>query len=44
RPLDKRNFRKKILSTGILEQTLHTRKVGHHRPAALYRFSPRADT
>jgi 8-oxo-dGTP diphosphatase len=44
RSLDKRNFRKKILSTGILEQTLHTRKVGHHRPAALYRFSPRADT
>jgi len=43
RALDKRNFRKKILSTGILEQTLHTRKVGHHRPAALYRFSPRAE-
>lgn len=43
RPLDKRNFRKKILSTGILERTPHTRKTGQHRPAALYRFSPRAD-
>ncbi len=43
RPLDKRNFRKKVLSTGILEQTPHTRKTGQHRPAALYRFSPRAD-
>jgi len=43
RPLDKRNFRKKVLSTGILEQTSHARKTGQHRPAALYRFSPRAD-
>jgi len=43
RPLDKRNFRKKVLSTGILEQTAHSRKSGQHRPAALYRFSPRAD-
>jgi 8-oxo-dGTP diphosphatase len=43
RPLDKRNFRKKVLSTGILEPTTHTRKSGQHRPAPLYRFSPRAD-
>ena len=43
RPLDKRNFRKKLLTTGILEQTLETRKVGQHRPAALYRFNPRAE-
>lgn len=43
RPIDKRNFRKKMLSTGILEQTTHTRKTGRRRPAALYRFSPRAD-
>ncbi|HUY75407.1 MAG TPA: NUDIX domain-containing protein [Ktedonobacterales bacterium] len=42
RPLDKRNFRKKVLSTGILEATTNTRNVGRHRPAALYRFSPRA--
>ncbi len=43
RPLDKRNFRKKVLSTGILEQIPETRKAGQHRPAALYRFNPRAD-
>jgi ADP-ribose pyrophosphatase YjhB (NUDIX family) len=43
RPLDKRNFRKKVLSTGILEQLPETRKAGQHRPAALYRFNPRAD-
>lgn len=40
RPLDKRNFRKKVLSTGILERTPNTRKPGQHRPAALYRFRP----
>lgn len=40
RPLDKRNFRKKVLTTGILEPTSHTRKSGQHRPAALYRFRP----
>ena len=43
RPLDKRNFRKKVLSTGILEPTAHTRRSGQHRPAALYRFSPKAE-
>ena len=43
RPLDKRNFRKKVLSTGILEATTHTRKTGQHRPAALYRFRPGAE-
>jgi hypothetical protein len=32
-----------VLSTGILEPTAHTRKSGQHRPAALYRFSPRAE-
>jgi 8-oxo-dGTP diphosphatase len=44
RQLDKRNFRKKVLSTGILEVTANTRNVGRHRPAALYRFSPRAES
>lgn len=43
RKLDKRNFRKKLLATGILWQTLDVRKVGQHRPAALYRFNPRAE-
>jgi 8-oxo-dGTP diphosphatase len=43
RPLDKRNFRRKLLQTGILEPTAHTRRVGQHRPARLYRFSPKAE-
>jgi 8-oxo-dGTP diphosphatase len=43
RPLDKRNFRRKILQTGILEATTHTRREGQHRPARLYRFSPKAE-
>jgi 8-oxo-dGTP diphosphatase len=38
RSLDKRNFRRKVLSTGILELTERARKTGQHRPAALYRF------
>lgn len=43
RPLDKRNFRKKVLQTGILERADGTRRVGQHRPAQLYRFSPKAE-
>lgn len=43
RPLDKRNFRKKLLITRIVEPTLHTKMVGQHRPARLYRFNPLAD-
>jgi len=35
--IDKRNFRKKILSMGILEQTREY-KTGQHRPAVLYKF------
>ncbi len=35
--IDKRNFRKKISSMGILESTIHYKK-GAHRPAALYSF------
>lgn len=37
--LDKRNFRKKILKLGILEETGEKRAAGAFRPAALYRFS-----
>lgn len=37
RPLDKRNFRKKILSLGLLEET-NERSGGAHRPATLYVF------
>lgn len=43
RPLDKRNFRKKVLQTGILEPTADTKREGQHRPARLYRFSPKAE-
>ncbi|HLZ24045.1 MAG TPA: NUDIX domain-containing protein [Ktedonobacterales bacterium] len=42
RPLDKRNFRKKLLMTRIVEPTQYTKMVGQHRPAVLYRFNPRA--
>lgn len=40
-PLDKRNFRKKMLSAGILEATPHQKREGAHRPAQLYRFTKR---
>jgi 8-oxo-dGTP diphosphatase len=43
RRLDKRNFRKKILSTGILEDTGAKKMEGTHRPARLYRFNPAAE-
>jgi 8-oxo-dGTP diphosphatase len=36
--LDKRNFRKKILSLGILEPLEETKMEGPHRPAKLYSF------
>lgn len=35
--LDKRNFRRRILQAGVLEETGFYR-VGEHRPAKLYRF------
>jgi 8-oxo-dGTP diphosphatase len=37
--LDKRNFRKKVLKVGILEETGEKRADGAFRPAALYRFT-----
>ncbi|HVE43254.1 MAG TPA: NUDIX domain-containing protein [Planctomycetota bacterium] len=39
RPLDKRNFRKKILSLGLLKSEGRTRAAGAHRPARLYAFA-----
>ena len=39
RPLDKRNFRKKILSLGLLKSEGRTRAAGAHRPARLYSFA-----
>lgn len=43
RRLDRRNFRKKILSTGLLVPIGRERR-GAHRPAALYRFRRRRPT
>lgn len=40
RPLDKRNFRRKILSMGLLQELAETRR-GPHRSARLYRFDRR---
>jgi len=40
RRLDKRNFRKKILSMGILEELDETERRVAHRAARLYRFDP----
>lgn len=40
-PLDKRNFRRKMLAAGVLEATGQMREGGH-RPAKLYRFTAKA--
>jgi 8-oxo-dGTP diphosphatase len=40
RPLDRRNFRKKILTLGLLKR-LPKKRHGTHRPAALYAFLKR---
>lgn len=39
--LDKRNFRRRILEAGIIEETDHLR-AGEGRPARLYRYQPDA--
>jgi 8-oxo-dGTP diphosphatase len=36
-PIDKRNFRKRILSLNLIKETGKERKAGAHRPAKLYR-------
>jgi 8-oxo-dGTP diphosphatase len=41
RKLDKRNFRKRMLSLGIVEATEERLAAGPHRPARLYSFSTR---
>jgi 8-oxo-dGTP diphosphatase len=38
RPLDKRNFRRRIQAVSFLEPTGTTRRDGSHRPARLYQF------
>ncbi|MEY4744639.1 MAG: hypothetical protein RL272_584 [Candidatus Parcubacteria bacterium] len=40
-PLDKRNFRKKFLASGLLESTGRSEKGAAHRPAELFRFAER---
>jgi 8-oxo-dGTP diphosphatase len=42
RELDKRNFRKKILATGIVKETTEIEKDVAHRAARLFRFDERA--
>ena len=41
RPLDKRNFRKRMLSLDIIEPIGRTATEGRHRPAQLYAFRER---
>ena len=40
-PLDKRNFRKKVLELGLLVPLAETKMTGRHRPAQLFRFDAR---
>jgi 8-oxo-dGTP diphosphatase len=44
RRMDKRNFRRRMIASGILEETEEKRRDGSHRPAALYRFRADLDT
>lgn len=41
--LDKRNFRRRMTTSGMLEPTGDKLREGPHRPAALYRFSGQTD-
>jgi 8-oxo-dGTP diphosphatase len=43
RRLDKRNFRRRVIASGILQSTNVQRREGSHRPAALYRFRAEHD-
>lgn len=43
RRLDKRNFRRRMIASGILAATDAKRREGSHRPAALYRFRAEHD-
>jgi 8-oxo-dGTP diphosphatase len=40
-PLDKRNFRRRVVGLGIVRETGEFEKVGAHRPAMLYEFTSR---
>lgn len=41
--LDKRNFRRRMLATDVLDPTHDKRRDGSHRPAVLYTFRPPHD-
>jgi hypothetical protein len=41
--MDKRNFRRRMIASGILIDTGEQRREGSHRPAALYRFREQGD-
>jgi 8-oxo-dGTP diphosphatase len=41
-PLDKRNFRRRVVGLAIVRPTGQTKKLGAHRPAMLYEFSDRS--
>jgi len=43
RTLDKRNFRRRMATLGILAGSRESRRDGSHRPAKLYRFLPDRD-
>jgi 8-oxo-dGTP diphosphatase len=43
RSLDKRNFRRRMATLGILAGSRQTRRDGSHRPARLYQFLPDRD-
>jgi len=43
RPLDKRNFRRRIQTEGFLDATGEARRDGSHRPARLFRFRAARD-
>lgn len=42
RPLDKRNFRRRLMATDFIAATSEKRAEGRHRPARLYRFTSRS--
>lgn len=43
-PMDKRNFRRRVVGLGIVRETGLTMKQGAHRPAMLYEFTSRRPT
>jgi len=40
--MDKRNFRRRMVGMGVVQETGRTRQAGAHRPAKLYEFGQRA--